>query len=219
MPIRAVFFDIDGTLVDSNEQHANAWAFAFREAGKPLELDAIRRQIGKGSDLLIPALAPTLDEAAQAAISSRQGERFRDLYLDHVRPFDRAADLVRRVANDGRMAVLASSAKRAELEHYVGLLGIADLIRASTSSDDVERSKPAPDIFGVALERSGVRPEEAIAIGDTVYDIEAAARSGVAAIGLTSGVFSEAELRDAGAVAVFADAADLLAGIDRSPLG
>lgn len=218
MALRAVFFDIDGTLVDSNEQHVNAWAFAFREAGHPQELDAIRAQIGKGGDLLVPAIAPDLDEAVCEAIVSAHGEHFKALYLDGVRPFADAAALVRRVHADGRRVVLASSAKGDELDHYVGLLGIGDVLAVASSSDDVEQSKPAPDIFAVALERSGVEPADAIAIGDTPYDVEAAARSGIATIGLTSGPFDEAALREAGAVAVYADVADLLARIDGSPL-
>lgn len=216
--IRAVLFDIDGTLVDSNERHVDAWAFAFRGAGRPQEIDAIRKQIGKGGELLVPALAPDMDERTQAAVTQAHGDHFKALYLETIRPFAGAAALLRRVHADGRRVVLASSAKGEELDHYVDLLGIADLVAATTSTDDVETSKPAPDIFAVALERVGLAPDEAIAVGDTVYDVEAAARSGIATIGVTSGPFDERELRDAGAVAVFADVAALLADIAHSPL-
>jgi membrane protein len=218
VPIRLVLLDIDGTLVDSNEHHANAWAFAFREAGKPQELDDIRREIGKGGDLLVPALAPEMDEAARKAVSERHGDRYKDLYLEVVRPFDRATDLIRHLHDSGYKVMLASSASGAELDHYVELLGVGDLLYATTTADDVETSKPAPDIFGVALERGGSPAEEAIVVGDTIYDIEAAAQAGIAAIGLTSGTFDETALREAGAVAVFRDVADLLANIDHSPL-
>ena len=218
LKIRAVLFDIDGTLVDSNEQHVNAWAFAFREEGHPQELDAIRSQIGKGGDLLVPALLPTVDDAVQKRMAERHGEHFKGMYLDHVRAFPGAADLVTRVHETGRKVVLASSAKREELDHYVDLLGIGDLLAATTSIDDVEASKPEPDIFGAALDKVGVAPEEAIVVGDTPYDVEAAFKAGVPAIGLTSGPFSEARMTDAGAVAVYANVAALLEAFDRSLL-
>lgn len=218
MTVRAILFDIDGTLVDSNEQHVAAWSFAFREAGHPQEVDDIRLQIGKGGDLLVPTLAPDLSEDARKAISEAHGEYFKTIYLESVQAFPDAANLVRRVKADGRRVVLASSAKRSELEHYVALLGIADVVDASTSIDDVEASKPAPDIFEMALKKASVDAAEAIVVGDTIYDVEAAARSGIAAIGLTSGPFDGGQLRDAGAIAIFTDVAALLAEIDRSPL-
>ena len=218
MPVRAVLFDIDGTLIDSNEEHVKAWAFAFDEAGHPQEADAIRSQIGKGGDLLVPTLLPDADEAVHERIAERHGENFKTMYLDHVGAFDHAADLVRHVHATGRQVVLASSAKREELDHYVAVLGIGDVLDATVSIDDVETSKPAPDIFGAALVKLGIGAADAIVVGDTVYDVEAAGRAGIAAIGLTSGPFDEAALRDAGAIAVFRDVADLLAAFDRSPL-
>ena len=218
MTLRAVLFDIDGTLVDSNEQHVDSWAFAFREEGCPQEIDEIRAQIGKGGDLLVPALLPDAGEELRERLSSRQGEHFEAVHLDRVRAFEKATDLVEHAHRSGLKVVLASSAKQKQLERYVELLGIADHLAATTSVDDVERSKPEPDIFGVALEKVGVEPAEAIVVGDTPYDVEAARRAGIAAIGLTSGPFDEAELRDAGAVAVFADAAALLDAYDQSPL-
>jgi phosphoglycolate phosphatase-like HAD superfamily hydrolase len=218
LPFKAIFFDIDGTLVDSNEQHVVAWSFAFREAGHPQEEEDIRLQIGKGGDLLIPTLAPDLSEAARAIISEHHGACFKDAYLKGVKPFPHAAELVRWVKSSGRHVVLASSAKRDELDHYVGLLGLEGMIDASTSIDDVATSKPAPDIFSTALAKVGLGEAEVIVIGDTIYDMEAAARAGIAAIGLTSGPFDETALRDAGAIAVYANVADLLENIERSPL-
>jgi membrane protein len=216
--VSAVFFDIDGTLVDSNEQHVAVWSFVFRDEGHPQEEDAIRAQIGKGGDQLIPALLPDAGEALRTRLAEEHGERFKALYLDHVRAFEGAADLIRRVRASGRKVVLASSAKQAELDHYIDLLGVRDELDATASADDADASKPAPDIFAIALERAGVPPEEVLVVGDTPYDIEAAQRAGIAAIGLTSGPFSEAELKDAGAIAVYADVAALLADFDRSPL-
>jgi membrane protein len=218
MPPKAILFDIDGTLVDSNEQHVNAWAFAFRDEGFPQERDAIRAQIGKGGDLLVPALLPDMDKAVRERIATRHGAYFKDLYLDTVRAFDRAADLIERATRHGSKVVLASSAKQEELDHYVGLLGVSGLLAATTSIDDVEASKPEPDIFGTALATIGVAPDAAIVVGDTIYDVEAALRAGIVAIGLTSGPFDETQLKHAGAIAVFADAAALHDAFDRSPL-
>lgn len=218
MEVQAILFDIDGTLVDSNEGHVTAWAFAFREAGYPQELDDIRAQIGKGGDLLVPALLPDVDEAIRKRIAERHGQHFKESYLGHVRPFDGAADLVRKVHGSGRKVVLASSAKREELKHYIRLLGIENCVAATTSIDDVDASKPEPDIFARALEMVDVPPDRALAVGDTIYDVEAAWRAGVATIGLTSGPFDERQMKDAGAIAVFADVGALLRDFDRSPL-
>lgn len=218
MEIEAVLFDLDGTLVDSNEQHVNAWAFAFREEGRPQELDDIRAQIGKGGDLLVPELLPNVDEAIRKRISERHGDLFKDMYLDSVRAFESASDLIRRVHASGRKVVLASSAKQDELKHYVGLLEIEACLAATTSVDDVETSKPAPDIFGVALEKISVEPSSALVVGDTIYDLEAALRAGIATVGVTSGPFDAGDLKDAGAIAVFPSVAAILGDFDRSPL-
>ena len=218
MTIEVVLFDIDGTLVDSNEQLVNAWAFAFREEGHPQELDDIRSQIGKGGDLLVPELLPDLDDPIRKRIAERQGDYFKEIYLDHVRAFEDAAELIGRVYASGRKVVLASSAKRDELEHYVGLLCVKPLITATTSIDDVETSKPEPDIFGAALEKVGVEPSRALVVGDTIYDVDAALRLGIATVGVTSGPFDERQLKEAGAIAVFADVASILRDFDRSPL-
>lgn len=214
----AILFDIDGTLVDSNEQHVTAWAFAFREEGHPQEADEIRMQIGKGGDFLVPALLPEADAAMRKRLSERQGAYFKEAYLNAVRPFEGAIDLVRRAHASGRTVVLASSAKREELDYYVDLLGIADVLAATTSKDDVASSKPEPDIFSTALEKIGVVPDRAVVIGDTPYDVEAASRAGIAAIGVTSGPFTKQQLTDAGAIAVYRDVADLLDQFDRAPL-
>lgn len=218
MPIEAVLFDIDGTLVDSNEQHVNAWAFAFREEGHPQELDDIRTQIGKGGDLLVPELLPDVNEAIRERISERHGDHFKDMYLGNVHPFEGATELIERTHASGRKVVLASSATQDELDHYVELLGIKPLVAAMTSIDDVETSKPEPDIFGVALEKAGVASSNAVVVGDTIYDVDAALRAGISTVGLASGPFDEDQLKEAGAIAVFADVAALLRDFDRSPL-
>jgi HAD superfamily hydrolase (TIGR01509 family) len=218
LEIEAVLSDTDGTLVDSNEEHVNAWAFAFQEEKPSQELDDIRAQIGKGGDLLVPAFLPDVDSEIQKRIAERQGRIFKELYLAHVRAFEGAAEIVRRVRASGRKAFLASSAKGEKLQHYVRLLDIEECLTATTSIDDVQASKPEPDIFVVALEKGGVDPARAIVVGDTPYDVEAARRAGVAAVGVTTGPFDEQQLKDAGAIAVFASVAGLLEEFDNSPL-
>jgi membrane protein len=218
MKIHAILFDVDGTLVDSNEAHVDAWAVAFREAGHPQELDAIRLQIGKGGDLLVPALLPQASEDQREAIAKAHGRHFKSAYLAHIKPFPEARALLERVKRSGRAIVLASSARKDEVKHYLRLLEAEAVVDAITSIDDVDASKPEPDVFEAALAKAGVGPDAAMAVGDTIYDIEAARRIGIATVGLTSGPYDRAQLKDAGAVAVFADVADLLAGFDRSPL-
>lgn len=218
MKVAAVLFDIDGTLVDSNEQHVDAWAFAFREAGHPQEREDIRGQIGKGGDLLVPALLPSADPKLSKSIADAQGRHFKQTYLDHVRPFPGAAELIAAVHASGRKVVLASSATISELDHYVALLGVGSRLAAMTSIDDVDTSKPAPDIFSTALETIGVAAPDALVVGDTTYDVEAARAAGLASVAVASGPFSARQLRDAGAAAVYADVADLLARWKQSPL-
>ena len=214
--VRAVLFDLDGTLVDSNAFHVDAWDRVFREGGHVIDREAIAGQIGKGGDLLVPALLPDAPKAEQERLATRHGEVFKARYLDLVRPFPDAAALLRRVKDSGRKVVLASSANGEELDHYVALLGVADLLTATTSKDDVSTSKPAGDIFAAALAKAGVSPHHAIVVGDTPYDIEAAAKCGIATIAVRSGGFEANAL--AAAIARYDDAAALLSDFDRSPL-
>ena len=214
--IKAVLFDIDGTLADSNELHVRAWAEVFR--GRDLDIPdaAIHAQIGKGADLLVPALVPGADESLAGSLGDEHGAIFKARYLGRVKPFPGAHELLARTKAGGRRVVLASSASKEELEHYLDLLGARDIVDAGTSIDDVETSKPAPDIFAVALKRAGVDPDEAVAVGDSPYDVEAAGKSGVATVALRSGGFGDEAL--SGAVALYDDAAALLAGFEASPL-
>lgn len=219
MPIRAVLFDIDGTLVDSNDLHVLAWQRAFAQVGTAIDAETIHGQIGKGKDMLVPALLPDADQATQDQAGELHGQNFQDAYLGQVVPFASAHDLLARVHADGKTVVLASSASSSELEHYLELLGAGDLVSASTSGDDVEHTKPAPDIFAAALAKlAPISPDEAIVVGDTPYDIEAAAKCGVAAIAVRSGKFPDEALEKAGAVAIYDDVAALLAGYADSPL-
>jgi membrane protein len=216
--IRAVLFDIDGTLIDSNELHVEAWVQAFTERGHDIEPAAIRQQIGKGGDNLVPALLPDVEEHEQKGLSEASGRLFKQLFMDRARPFPDARALIDRVGADGRKVVLASSASAEELKHYVDLLGIGDLVAATTSFDDVGTSKPAPDIFAVALKKSGFAAAEVIAVGDTPYDIESAAKAGFGTVALLSGGFAEEELAAARPVAIYRNVAALLAEYDGSPL-
>jgi HAD superfamily hydrolase (TIGR01509 family) len=219
MPITAVLFDIDGTLVDSNDMHVLAWEEAFAGIGASFDRDVIHSQIGKGTDMLVPTLLPDLGEDEQDALGEAHGAIFKAKYLEKAKPFARAHDLLAKARDVGQRIVLASSASQAELDHYLDLLDARDLVDATTSSDDVEKTKPAPDIFATAIRKIGADPAEVIVVGDTPYDVEAAAKCGIAAIGLRSGKFSDDALNAAGAIAIYDDAAALLEGYDASPLG
>lgn len=216
--IRAVLFDLDGTLIDSNELHVAAWVQAFAEAGHAVAAPAVRQQIGKGGDNLVRALLPGVGGAEREGLTRGHGRLFRRLYLPRARPFPRARELLARVRGDGRRVVLASSAGREEVAHHLDLLDARGLVAATTSIDDVGTSKPAPDIFAVALGKAGVAPDEAVAVGDAPYDAQAAGRAGLGSVGVLSGGFERAELERAGAAAIYADAADLLARYATSPL-
>lgn len=220
MPLKAVFFDLDGTLVDSNEFHVMAWEEAFRDAGHLAAKEAIRSQIGKGADQLIPALLPRLDEKASKATAGRHREIFRTRYLKQVKPFPHATDLVEMVHAKGMSVILASSAEKAEVEHYAQLLKISAMLTGTVSNDDVEKSKPAGDIFAAALAQVfPLAASETLAIGDTPYDVESALRSEVQTIGLRSGGFSGERLAEAGAQYIYASVKELFDKFDSSPLG
>ena len=216
--ITTLLFDIDGTLVDSNDYHVRAWREVFQEAGHDLPTQMIHDQVGKGGDNLVPSLLPDLSEEQQEEIAARHGPRYRDNYMSRVRPFPAARELLARAKQDGLTVALATSANPEERDHYVELLDAGELVDLSTSKEDVETTKPAPDIFAATVEKAGVRPQESLVIGDTPYDVLAAKRAGIRAIALLSGGFAEEDLRAAGAIAVYRDAADLLANWDNSPI-
>ncbi|HZG53554.1 MAG TPA: HAD family phosphatase [Pyrinomonadaceae bacterium] len=218
--IKAVIFDVDGTLVDSNDLHIEAWREAFRSRGKEVAYEELHEQMGKGGDQLMPVFCSPeeLDEFGVELERSRT-ELFAREYLPRVRPFPQVRELFERIKADGLSLALASSAKEEELEQHKRSLRIADLLEAATSADDAERSKPHPDIFQAALKGiRGVRPEEAIVVGDTPYDAVAAAKAGMRTVGLLSGGFTEEALRSAGAVEIYKDVADLLKHYDVSLL-
>jgi HAD superfamily hydrolase (TIGR01509 family) len=216
--IRAVLFDIDGTLVDSNGWHVEAWHRAFAAAGFPQERAVIAGQIGKGTDNLVPSLLPGIGEATCERLGDLHGQFFKRDYIHRVRAFPHARDLLARVKDTGRLVVLASSASGEELDHYLRVLDARALVDRSTTIDDVEASKPAPDIFAVALDKAGVSAAESAVVGDAPYDMEAGRKLGLRRVAVRSGRFGDDTLLGAGAEALYDDAADLLARFDRSLL-
>jgi len=218
--IRAAIFDLDGTLVDSNELHVQAWQETFKHFGKEFPVEQLRGQIGKGGDQYLPVF---LTEKEMREIGKQvdefRGKLFKKEYLPLVRPFLRVRDLCERVRADGKKVTLASSGKDAEIRHYRKLANIDELVDSHTTVDEVAHSKPKADVFLAALHKLGdLLPEEAIAIGDTPYDVEAAKKIELRTIALLCGGFAEDELRDAGACAIFRDPADLLDRYYQSPL-
>jgi HAD superfamily hydrolase (TIGR01509 family) len=219
--IKAVIFDIDGTLIDSVDLHAQAWKETFREFGKDVPYQQVRHQIGKGGDQLLPVFfsKEELEEFGEEMEEHRR-KLFKREYLPRVRPFPQVRELFERIRADGKKIALASSANEDELQAYKKIADIADLVEEETSADDAEKSKPHPDIFQSALEKLGrVEKGETIVVGDTPYDAEAAGKAGLRTIGVLSGGFPETELRAAGANLIFEDPADLLAHYDQTPLG
>jgi phosphoglycolate phosphatase-like HAD superfamily hydrolase len=217
---KAVIFDIDGTLVDSVDLHARAWQETFRKFGREIEFGRVRSQIGKGGDQLMPVFfsKEELDKFGEE-MEKYRGDLFKRDYLPRVRPFPSVRALFERIARDGKRIALASSAKGDELKHYKDLANISDLVEEETSSDDAERSKPHPDIFAAALDRLGdVHTSDAVVVGDSPYDAEAAGKINLKTIGVLCGGFPEPDLRAAGCVAIFRDPTDLLARYEESPL-
>lgn len=217
---QAIFFDVDGTLVDTNDLHARAWDEAFRHFGVELPYTAIRGHIGKGGDNLIPALLPaSLVERKREEIEAFRSELFKRDYLPQAKPFPGVRPLFERLKQDGVQVLLASSSHEEEVAHYAGLLGVGDLVDALTSKNDVEHSKPDPDIFGAALEKvAPLSTADVLVVGDTPYDVEAAGKLGIRTIGVRCGGFADRDLLGAGACALYDDPADLLARYDASPL-
>jgi HAD superfamily hydrolase (TIGR01549 family) len=209
--------DVDGTLVDSNYQHAIAWFRAFREHDVTPPIWRIHRHIGMGGDQLVAAVAGDgVEEAHGESLRDAEKRHYEEL-VGEVCAFAGAADLLTGLAGRGHEVVLASSAKDDEVERYIELLGGGDGISSFTTSADVERTKPEPDLIAAALEKAD--GSEAVMVGDSTWDIEAAERAGIPTVAVLTGGFSAAELTEAGAVAVFESLPELVAGIGSTPLG
>jgi HAD superfamily hydrolase (TIGR01549 family) len=208
-------FDIDGTLVDSNDFHAMAWQQAFAAKGKNISLKQIRPHIGKGSDQFLPAF---LDKEELKELGDEldelQGKIFREQYLLQVRPFPKVRELFKSIRDaDGRIA-LASSSDKKDVEKYEVIAQIEDLVEESTSSDDAEKTKPAPDIFEAAMRNLGNPPKNSVmVVGDTPHDAVAAKWAGLSIAGVLCGGFSEADLKSHGCFAIYQDPADILANL------
>lgn len=213
----AVLLDVDGTLIDSNDQHAESWLETLAANGFDVQFARVRSLIGMGGDKLLPELTGIASDSERGeAITKQRTSLFMRDYLARTAPFPCARELLERMRDDGYRLVVASSANSEELEALLERAHVRDLIPRKTSSDDAERSKPDPDIVHAALQASGAPAEAAIMLGDTPYDVSAARRAGVAIIGLTCGGWSEHEL--AGARAVYQHPRHLLECYARSPL-
>jgi HAD superfamily hydrolase (TIGR01509 family) len=216
----AVLFDIDGTLVDSNYAHVDAWSKAFADIGHPVDSWRIHQSIGMDSSLLLSALLG--DEVAEA-----RGDEAKERHTAHYQPhgdtdlhvFARATELLDELSRRGHRVVLATSAPEEELTVLRGLLDVEGALWAVTSSEDAETAKPDPGIVQGALDKAGVDADHAVMVGDAVWDLEAAGRVGVACVGVLTGGTSRAGLTEAGAVEVWDDVAALLDGLDDSVVG
>jgi HAD superfamily hydrolase (TIGR01509 family) len=215
--IRAVLLDVDGTLLDSNDLHAEAWRVTLERAGFEVPFARVRELIGMGGDKLLPALTGLRDDSARGRELTQERQT---LFLSELAPRARALPgaraLVERILDAGQQPVVATSANAAELAVLLRRANVDDLLRQTTTSDDAERSKPDPDIVRAALDLAGVRPAEAVMVGDTPYDLKAAARAGVGFVGVRSGGYDDHALR--GALALYQDAAELCARYEESPL-
>lgn len=218
--LRAAIFDIDGTLIDSVDLHARAWQDALAHFGHDATFEQVRAQIGKGGDQLMPVfLSDAEREDHGSEMEEWRGHHFKSKYLGLIRPFSAVSELLHRVHEAGLTVAVATSAKQSEMDVYLDIAGVRDLVDVATSSDDAERSKPAPDIFEAALKKLGMDGPDTVAIGDTPYDAQAAAQASIPTIGLLCGGFAEADLLKGGCIAVYPGPGALLASFDTSPLG
>jgi HAD superfamily hydrolase (TIGR01509 family) len=218
--ISAAIFDLDGTLVDSNDLHAAAWQETFRHFGKEIPYQQLRQQIGKGGDQYLPVFLSEVElRKIGPEIEKYRAKLFKKKYLEQVRPFPKVRELFERLRLEGKRIALASSGNEDEIEHYVKLANIRGLVDAQTTKSDVSHSKPQPDVFTSVLHLLHLAPDEALAIGDTPYDVQAAKKIELRTIAVLCGGFAEDALRASGAIAIYRDPADLLESYRRSPLG
>ena len=209
-----VIFDVDGTLVDTNYLHTVAWARSVRDAGESAPMASIHRLMGMGSDQLVEDLLGHANEA----VADGHTRHFKGL-MEEIQAFPGSTELLEEVHRRGAKVVLATSASQDQLAAMLAALDVPEgVIDHMTNKDDVEQSKPAPDIFRAAMEGSGLDCERALVVGDTIWDIRAAASCGLRVVGVLTGGTTRRDLEDEGAIAVYEDPADLLAHLDDSPL-
>ena len=213
--MRAALLDVDGTLVDTNYHHTLAWYRAFREHGIALPVWRVHRHIGMGGDQLVPALVPGIEQTDHEAIEDTRASRYAEL-IGEVQALEEAHELIQDLKERDIAVVLASSAPQKELDHYLELLDARELADAWTTKDDVETTKPAPDLVLAALERAG--GGDAVMVGDTKWDIESASKAGIRTVCVMTGGWSRQELLDAGAVAAFESVSELRRKLDETPL-
>lgn len=214
--LRGVIFDIDGTLLASNEAHARSWVETLSEAGYDVPFDVIWPMVGMGGDKVLPsATGIDADSALGTKLSARRWEIFRERYLARLEPTPGARALVERMAHDGLKTIVATSASGSELKSLLAAADVADLMDATTSASDAKDSKPDPDIVQAAIRKSGFDPDELIMLGDTPYDVQAAIGAHVNLVGLLSGGWTKEEL--SGAIAIYDNPADVLRWYDDSP--
>ncbi|MFB2924299.1 HAD family hydrolase [Aerosakkonema funiforme] len=218
MPLEGVILDVDGTLILSNDAHAQAWVEAFAHYGYEIQFEKVRPLIGMGGDRIIPKMVAELnrDEGVGKQISERRKELMIDKFSSQLVSANGSRDLVQKMRDAGLHLIIASSATSQEMDVLLKIAGVDDLIPEHTTSSDAENSKPAPDIVEVALKKANLEPDKAVMLGDTPYDIESAGKAGVGVIAFRCGGFSDEQLSDA--IAIYDDPADLLQQYDRSPL-
>jgi HAD superfamily hydrolase (TIGR01509 family) len=216
--LKGVIFDIDGTLVDSNDAHARSWVDTFAEAGYDVPFDVVRPLIGMGADKLLPrTIGVSHDSDEGKKLAKRRSENFREQYLPHLKPFEGSRQLVLRVRDDGLKPIVATSAKDQELKGLLKAAQVDDLMEEKATASDAKRSKPDPDILHAAIEESGISPQHLIMIGDTPYDIEAAGKARIRTIAFRCGGWSDDALK--GAAEIYDGPADLLEHYEASLIG
>ncbi|MFN2635417.1 MAG: HAD family hydrolase [Gemmatimonadaceae bacterium] len=216
--VKGVIFDVDGTLVDSNDAHAQSWVDTFAEAGYSVPFDVVRPLIGMGGDKLLPKAAGIRHDSKEGKkLTKRRSAMFREKYLPRLRPFPGARALVERVREERLKPMVATSAKDEELKGLLRAADVADLMEEKATASDAKRSKPDPDIVQAAIEESGFPAEKLVMIGDTPYDIEAAKKAGVRVIAFRSGGWKDNDLK--GAVEIYDGPADLVSHYASSLLG
>jgi HAD superfamily hydrolase (TIGR01509 family) len=216
--LKGVIFDVDGTLLDSNDAHAISWVEAFAEAGYDVPFDVVRPLIGMGADKLLPkTIGISNDSDEGKKLVARHSEIFEERHLPRLRPFNGARDLVQRIRSDDLKALVATSAREEQLTELLKAAHVDDLIEERATASDAKRSKPDPDIVQAAIEESGISPKHLVMIGDTPYDIEAAAKAGVRTIAFRCGGWTDDKLK--GAAEIYDGPADLLAHYETSFIG